>query len=1051
MWASLKSGADMDPAWIFAGVGFVLSGAGIRYAIRHRASPWTLRGVGWVVGADAILVLLASVSIVALDGVLARTHLPGIADRGLQSVTGLASLTHVLGPASWYLDLPQRWYGWQTGAGPLIFARPAQTLATYLALDSLVFVPAYSFLLVSAAARSIEKSGRVFTAPAPPPRWWERTLLGEPVDESANKRLTGLELTMFGLVAASVVADLLENVFVTRYIQIPLAQHQNEGFSTAVLRILVTTKWVGVVAVVVFGIIPSAAIVLDRARKEHRLPGAVIWRLRALVVVVALFGILVTQKNLQAPDAIRRWNPAQGALTVLVILSLGLVLAWSAWRLLGVKRDSERPTTRTMVMGLGVLVGVGVVVAIFGHFPTGLLVPALALGLLLLFGWKLDRTEVGRTAVEAKRTHAGEAPESETSLERLNERNGAKVLPALLGIAPPLFLAVGSSRAMVPQTVFNHPTGYRLQISVILLATVLPSVALVAAYWAIERWVVNIARTHEVRSLTRGIAIGGAVYVWWRVIAAPWSFPQAVGTVVIVALFLTFVALFVAWLTRLQIHREPPLALSVFGFRQMPLLSFLLVWVLLVIPVARSDFHDVRLTEVPHAVAQVQPTLAVERWFARNATDDGRMHPMVFVTANGGGIKAAVWAAMVLDCALGNGAAIQREDVRLFCQQFNPSDDDRWSHSVFVASGVSGGTLGLVTFDRLRLRDPTTWLRGVLGDDFVAPSLAWQTFVEAPQTYLQFESGAAMDRAEVLERAWERATLERSAGQQLWAAAWAGDDDYVDMLSQPFLSAGGADPQPPYLVFNGLSVEDGCRLEVSNIRFTVPGSTNCTGITQLDRAASPDETAVATHDVFPFLCDPATGAAEDVRASTAVTLAARFPVVSPSGRLVACGSEGIHLHVVDGGYGDNSGGAAVAALWSRISPTVADQIRSVDPCVVPVLLEIDSGYGPTPTSKKSDVPELTVPLTGSGSARAVRTIEGRDAAALPFRQASGSSSTSIDQAIVYLRTNPEGEAPLGWTLDDSTFDQMEAQLQSNADELQTVADWFRLPCSSGGG
>jgi hypothetical protein len=272
------------------------------------------------------------------------------------------------------------------------------------------------------------------------------------------------------------------------------------------------------------------------------------------------------------------------------------------------------------------------------------------------------------------------------------------------------------------------------------------------------------------------------------------------------------------------------------------------------------------------------------------------------------------------------------------------------------------------------------------------------------------------------------------------------------VLADPFLSAAGAQPQPPYLIFNGSSVEDGCRLEASSIRFTTPvGSSNCTGITRLDtNPADPREAATVTRDLFPFLCDAA-GAPQDVRGSTAVTLAARFPVVSPSGRLIACADDpdlATHVHIVDGGYGDNSGGAAVAALWDAISPEVLDQMRKTDPCALPVLLEIDSGYGPTPESRRSDVPELTVPLAGWGSAREVRTIEGRDMAALDFRRPFGDISPSLDrQAIVYLRTNPEGEAPLGWTMDDSTFDQMEAQLVSNADELQAVSNWFTQPCA----
>jgi hypothetical protein len=1054
--------------WWYAGIGLVLSLGGIASAIRARGRAWTLQPeedghvslAGPLVGAGAILVVLTSVALTALGGVLARTHVPGIADRGMESITGLNSVPHMTS-AAWFQELPIRWHEWQLGAGQLIFDRPAHVLAAYLRLDTLVFVPAYALLLGYVFARSVERSGR-FLDTTGTPRRWEAWLMSDPRRPGTRRRMSGLEIAMYSLLVAAVIADLLENLFIEAHLLVPLSENRLATWNTVTLRVLVCVKLVGLTAIVVFGILPSALVVLQRSRSARGLPGSVARRLRALLVVVALFGLLVTLRGFQVPDSIRRWNPVQGASTVLVVVGFGFVLAWSATGLLRARRVRTEPiSTRALFIASLSVAGAILAGAFLGHVPQGLFLPLLVLIVLWLFDRKLDVTDAGQVI--------GVRAEDSPSLNPLIGEPGSRAFPALLAVAPVLFLLIAAARATVPQTVFNHPTDYGLQRLVIFLAVIAPSVALVV-YWALVRWILaargsptqdtprgdlssSEADTTRVHLLRPALVIVGAAYVWWRVISAPWSFPQAVGAVVVVALFLLFVGLSVAWLSRLQVSYAPPLSLRVFGFRQLPVFLLVLVWIVLVIPFSRKDYHDVRLVPVDRPVAQVAPADAVDRWF-EGTTVDGRMHPMVFVTANGGGIKAAVWAAMVLDCVFGDAAAIESADVRTYCSQFNPEGVDRWSGSVFVASGVSGGTLGLVTFDRLRSADPDDWLRIALGDDFVSPTMAWQTFVEAPQTYLQIEDADDMDRAEVLERAWERADLQRPASAQLADALWRGDNGYSDVLGQPFLSAGGADPQPPYLIFNGSSVEDGCRLEVSSIQFTdQSGSLNCTGIRRLDvTPADPQEVATVTRDLFPFLCDQTAGSPQDVRASTAVTLAARFPVVSPSGRLVACVSDdevAPHVHIVDGGYGDNSGGAAVAALWRAIAPDVVDSVDQKDPCAVPVLLEIDSGYGPTPESKKQDVPELTVPLVGSGSAREVRTIEGRDEAALAFRRPFGSVQSSFDRhAIVYLRTNPEGEASLGWTMDDSTFDQMEAQLVSNADQLLAVSRWFSEPCAT---
>ena len=83
---------------------------------------------------------------------------------------------------------------------------------------------------------------------------------------------------------------------------------------------------------------------------------------------------------------------------------------------------------------------------------------------------------------------------------------------------------------------------------------------------------------------------------------------------------------------------------------------------------------------------------------------------------------------------------------------------------------MSGGSLGIATW-AAKLAEPQSpgsspgedetaatqadWIRMRLGEDFVAPSIAWMLFMEGPWSLLGFN--ADRDRAAVLEESWERA------------------------------------------------------------------------------------------------------------------------------------------------------------------------------------------------------------------------------------------------------------------------------------------------------
>ena len=164
--------------------------------------------------------------------------------------------------------------------------------------------------------------------------------------------------------------------------------------------------------------------------------------------------------------------------------------------------------------------------------------------------------------------------------------------------------------------------------------------------------------------------------------------------------------------------------------------------------------------------------------------------------------------------------------------------------------------------------------------------------------------------------------------------------------------------------------------------------------------------------------------------------------------------------MVDGGYLDNSGAASILELWWALEPLVADynagrQIGTGDPahtCLVPFLLQIDSGYGePTPEAPTKRPAELTVPLKGAFSARSAFTALVEQAARNDFNRSYLPAGVVRDNryARFYPRAHPGVEAPTGWVLSNTSQRDLLAQLAENVDQIDEVRSWFdpNLGCS----
>ena len=310
------------------------------------------------------------------------------------------------------------------------------------------------------------------------------------------------------------------------------------------------------------------------------------------------------------------------------------------------------------------------------------------------------------------------------------------------------------------------------------------------------------------------------------------------------------------------------------------------------------NMHSVRtIVDGQPATTATQGRLSqhIDAWLASRRSEiesAASRFPVFIVSAEGGGIRAAYWTAGLL-CAI---------------QDAEPAFSDH----VLGISGVSGGSLGAATFAALvgeAQREaidvphnagdmgpdmgPLQSLAGqVLGRDYLSPVLATMLIPDAAACLLHGEW--ALDRAAVLERAFELG----------WRQA-VGTDAFQDPMTALWRDA--ALHRVPTLFMNSTEAASGRRIVNSPVVLD-PGLSSALSL-------------------------PVTIPPQTLRLSTAVLLSARFPAISPIANLGETAEDG-PLHVVDGGYVDNSGTLTAAEIVDALAASaerlgLADRIRTI--------------------------------------------------------------------------------------------------------------------------
>lgn len=840
-------------------------------------------------------------------------------------------------------------------------------------------------------------------------------------------------------VVAGAAADLAENlVLATLAASVdgmrPPPDPDRDVF--ALLHVLTAAKWLAL-ALVVIALLAAALTALTRR------PGAVhtgrrLVALRFQVVVVALFAFAMFGPvvGAQAADAMQRWidygdNAVAFATGILFTLWLsGIVLAVSN-RVLA--QDEAPPTaplgSRPLLWSGGVLLVCGAVAdRTIEHFrglwPLGAVL--LALGLVALV--RPPRREDGSEP-------AVDPPKTTGTSEGL-------VLPLVLAAIPVAALGLALQRLAVGEGLY----ALRLEMAILGVAGLLLQFLawlMVAHDPGFGRRVSRVAAWLESPAGLGASAVASlllAIRIW----TDPWGISAALGTVSIFAAFCVAASLAGFLLVQPEQARAPVPVLARLGARRQPVLLVLVLWLVLSSALGPGGYHDAR-TDLATQGGAPRLTLdgAWRDWRARNPAarpeDDGgrRAIPMVFVAASGGGIRAAYWTASSLAKTIDAAGGADR---------------------LFVLSGASGGSVGSAFYaTHLRTgRSGPAWPAETLGDeDHVAPTWSWMLYGDLPQAFLHVDLGP--DRAEVLERSWEQGwsnTRDASVGRiaRLWREGPPSSGDLADGFRT-------TSPGRPLLLLNATSVREGCRLNVSVLDADVGRDRTveqCLALRgfELGSAPEPLESPLAgTEDLVDLLCDQ-----QDLRISTAAHLSSRFPYVSPSGRVPRCGHEDRGSYAVDGGYFDNTGASAIVELWRALEDRVeAFNRTSRFACVVPVLLQLDNSYETAVPPGPVKAPgELTVPPRTAAAVLGIgpgRESSAKQAAALAFGRRRFAPVQRY--ARLYPRAHPGTSAPLGWTLSETSMEDLDKQIDGSFNKAAraTISSWFAedLRCLPAGG
>jgi hypothetical protein len=816
-----------------------------------------------------------------------------------------------------------------------------------------------------------------------------------------------------GVAVADVVEDVLRGVMV--------------GWNTASAPLVAVAwfasmvKWAALVGMTVILVIAWSRA--GRALGPGHLTDArrwALWRMRIPLVLLSALGLfLIFDPTGQAPDTFRRWFDdskqfwTSAAITLGATVLLGFVTWTTSRRAVLAHFDvpEGRPRWWLWALVFALLCLVGALAGWVNLFGSAIVIGVLFLleGVAMLCG----ATQAGG---DAELAALAAAPGQQRSLEVRRVARALAVWPVVA-----LMLALASAWTAPPIVLLasGHETERAVDaaIAAVVVLAITPIIVRVVMGRTMEpssTWqppgrnglrvlgskVVLWPHRMEVKHL---VAVTVCALVCAAAIKWPLDVPPALGVVAMTAVAL---AALIAGLGEGQRYGEthkPSWGLAMIRFKTVPVTALLVVAFVVASQFNDGGFHDVARNDGTPAEMSLQDVF--DGWVTRNcAGEQGAAVPMVFVASQGGGIRAAYWTTSVLTDLFGRPGT---ELSGAGCDGVTAFD------RVFALGGASGGSLGVTSYAG-QTAGSDTWYRKVWGKtDLASVPTSWGLLVDLPRNMIGFDTP---DRARRFEEAWEE--RDPTLGADFFA-------------SQP--------REAPQLMLSGTQVESGCRFNISGVRLTPAATEEMPG----GCAALRDRSAVGasapylpaaplTSDLLDYLCQ----GAGSIRRSSAALMSARFPYVSPSGRLVGCDSQR-RTAVVDGGYAENTGGQAILNLWDQLEPMVADHNAAGGARIVPVFVDVDNHYGKA--AKAGTVgrtQELLVPPVTAGRPDKLDNRGVEQAANAAFSTGlPGLPGVTCQvglgptQRYVYIAPpdSPGVPAPLAWTLSDMAMDDLDQQ------------------------
>jgi hypothetical protein len=845
---------------------------------------------------------------------------------------------------------------------------------------------------------------------------------------------------------------------------------------TVPLALLTSLKWVFLLlslTVIVLGL-------LSRRRRGIRLWG-LLWRLRVQVSAVVVLAVLVALPLKgpfeQIPDMLRSANDNGVLSTAFWLPTLALLvfsaLVWSSGRILLLtlyeRRDSMRraamaskpaspasatssasalpstsrsaspsaspsassststspsPSPRGPMWRLALVGAAALLVAAVWYYFVDWADPSagvFAPGTLLLGVFAVDWL-VLRLA-----TNLGMAPGDQLVSDRFTPGDLANVrrLRTVVGVLAVLPLAVsglGAVHAYAPVVLTGGLNGFDARWAAALGWLVLGAVTVVVvtplafgALRALEATRPFLGRTVR-RDPAYWLTWAGAVALSVvAVLAAVWpatlgSWFEGHGTLTLWLATLTAVA----GLVQRRSEQDPPMRFAAsLGLHRTPWFGFVIVLLLLVSGFdAGSGYHAMRVQDQQARTVSVQT--ALDDWYAASsectvAGQERTVLPLVLVATPGGGARAAYWTSLVMG---------------------DLADVDRCGGaSLFAASGVSGGSVGLAVWAAAG-SDAEQAVTALTGPDALSATVAALLYRDFPRAFTGLHP-EGVDRAAVEEDVWI---------------------DQVPGLGEDFY----APPESGWktmLLLNASDLATGCKVVLTRLDLATDRNPDTTGCRSTPHASAEDRVsalAAGAVEGTSFMArDVGCSSTEQgsVTLATAALASARFPYVSPTGRMLRCAVDPVteqtevleELFVADGGYVENTGVHSLLGLWADLQPWVERKNEIPDaPVVVPIAIVIDNHYrSPARSQPQKEPYELTAPpladrtlLIGS------EALEQQLAAAFsgPIVGRAREAGTLLAPAdalrwfVVAPTTRPQIAAPLGWTLSQDARDSLSSQV-----------------------